>query len=320
MSSSKANIICLLQILWEYSDAENILSMKDIKSKMKLLYDREIDRRTVYDCMNALNQLGYDISMYEENKEGYYLRERMFDVSEVRLLMDSVYANKTIPSKHSAELIQKLQNLLNKSKRKFYKSLMICRDHAKTPNKETFYNIDMLDKAISVKKKVSFIYTEYGFDMKLHQRGNHRHIVSPYTMAIYDGSYYLICGFDNVEEPRHYHISRIKDIQLMEEKSQPMSANFHLDEYIQNAVFMYGGKPERIKMKCHRCILDQVIMRFGTDIKIVPNDNETFVATLYANPNGMYVWALQFLDTCEILQPQELRERICKVVRDSPYQ
>ncbi|MBQ8348943.1 MAG: hypothetical protein IJY19_04760 [Ruminococcus sp.] len=62
MPSSKANIICLLQILWEYSDAENILSMKDIKLKMKLLYDREIDRRTVYDCLNALNQLGYEVT------------------------------------------------------------------------------------------------------------------------------------------------------------------------------------------------------------------------------------------------------------------
>lgn len=55
MPLSKANIICLLQILWEYSDSENILSMKDIKSKMKQLYDREIDRRTVYDCLNVLN-------------------------------------------------------------------------------------------------------------------------------------------------------------------------------------------------------------------------------------------------------------------------
>lgn len=60
-------------------------------------------------------------------------------------------------------------------------------------------------------------------------------------------------------------------------------------------------------------------MRFGTDIQIVSSDDETFTASLYANPNGMYVWALQFLDTCEILQPQKLREQICKVVRDSPY-
>lgn len=167
MLSSKANIICLLQILWDYSDAENILSMKDIKSKMKLLYDREIDRRTVYDCLNALNQLGYDISMFEENKEGHCLRERIFDVSEVRLLMDSVYANNTIPARYSMELIQKLQNLLSKPKRKLYNS-----------------------------------------------------------------------------------------------------------------------------MKCHKYILDQVIMRFGTDIQVVPNDDETFTATLYANLNGMYVIGL----------------------------
>lgn len=60
-------------------------------------------------------------------------------------------------------------------------------------------------------------------------------------------------------------------------------------------------------------------MRFGMDIQIVSNHDETFTASLYANPNGMYVWALQFLDTCEILQPLELRERVCKVVRDSPY-
>lgn len=66
------------------------------------------------------------------------------------------------------ELIQKLQNLLSKPKRKLYNSLMICRNHAKTPNKETFHNIDMLDKAIAEQKKVSFIYTEYGFDKKLH--------------------------------------------------------------------------------------------------------------------------------------------------------
>ena len=63
-------------------------------------------------------------------------------------------------------MIQKLQNLVSKPKRKLYNPLMICRDHAKTPNKETFHNIDMLDKAIAEQKKISFIYTEYGFDKK----------------------------------------------------------------------------------------------------------------------------------------------------------
>ena len=109
MSSPKANIICLLKILWDYSDGDNILSMKDIKSKMIQLYGRDIDRRTVSDCCDALNLAGFDVSVFKENKEGYYLRSRLFDTSELRLLMDSVYSNNTIPAKASADLIKKLQ-------------------------------------------------------------------------------------------------------------------------------------------------------------------------------------------------------------------
>lgn len=64
MSSPKANIICLLKILWDYSDGDNILSMKDIKSKMIQLYGRDIDRRTVSDCCDALNLVGFDVSVF----------------------------------------------------------------------------------------------------------------------------------------------------------------------------------------------------------------------------------------------------------------
>lgn len=319
MPSSKDNIICILQILWEYSDFENILSMKDIQSKMKLLYDKNIDRRTVTNYLSSLNLLGFDISMFEENKKGYYLRERLFDISEIRLLMDSVYSNNTIPEKYSAELIRKLQNLVSKPKRKSYNSMTICRNNMKTTNNQIFYNIDTLDKAITEQKKVSFIYTAYGFDKKLHQTSEYHHIVNPYSMTFYDGNYYLICSRDDIEELRHYHISRIKDIQLLEEKSSPLPKDFHLDKYIQNAVFMYSGKPERIKMRCKNFILNQVILRFGTDIQITQNDEETFNVSLYANCDGMYVWALQFLDSCEILEPLHLREHICEIVRNSSY-
>lgn len=319
MSSPKANIICLLKILWDYSDGDNILSMKDIKSKMIQLYGRDIDRRTVSDCCDALNLAGFDVSVFKENKEGYYLRSRLFDTSELRLLMDSVYSNNTIPAKASADLIKKLQKLTNVHKSKSYTALTVCRDNMKTPNKETFYNISLLDEAIIKKKKVSFIYTEYGFDKKLHQKGDRRHIVSPYSMAVYDGNYYLICGWDGAEEPCHYHISKIKDLHLTDEDIYSLPKDFKLDRYIQNSVYMYGGKPEQIKMRCHKYILDAVIMRFGTDIHISKNDDDTFTATLYASQKGMYIWALQFLDTCEILEPQSLRDEIIKVIKNSPY-
>ena len=76
MLTEKANAICLLDVLKEYSDAEHILPMREIIAKMQSLYGIKIDRRTVYGAVALLIELGYDISLYEDNGVGYYLRSR----------------------------------------------------------------------------------------------------------------------------------------------------------------------------------------------------------------------------------------------------
>ena len=92
MLTEKANAICLLEVLKEYSDAEHILPMREIIAKMQSLYGIKIDRRTVYGAVALLIELGYDISLYEDNGVGYYLRERELEPSEVLLLTDAVYS------------------------------------------------------------------------------------------------------------------------------------------------------------------------------------------------------------------------------------
>ena len=85
MLTEKANAICLLEVLKEYSDAEHILPMREIIAKMQSLYGIKIDRRTVYGAIALLIELGYDISLYEDNGVGYYLRSRELEQSEVLL-------------------------------------------------------------------------------------------------------------------------------------------------------------------------------------------------------------------------------------------
>ena len=87
MLTEKANAICLLEVLKEYSDAEHILPMREIIAKMQSLYGMKLDRRTVYSAVFLLIELGYDISVYEDNGIGYYLRSRDLEQSEVLLLM-----------------------------------------------------------------------------------------------------------------------------------------------------------------------------------------------------------------------------------------
>ena len=62
MLTEKANAICLLEVLKEYSDAEHILPMREIIAKMQSLYGIKIDRRTVYGAVALLIELGYDIT------------------------------------------------------------------------------------------------------------------------------------------------------------------------------------------------------------------------------------------------------------------
>ena len=91
MLPDRANLLCVLKILEEYSDSEHILPMREIIGKMKSIYDIDIARRAVYGAIELLKQMGYDISTYEENGRGYYLRSRQFEPSELRLLTDAVF-------------------------------------------------------------------------------------------------------------------------------------------------------------------------------------------------------------------------------------
>lgn len=106
MLGDRANIVCLYKILEKYSDEEHILSMSDITGYFMQDYGMKIDRRAVYGAADTLIELGYDISVYKENGKGYYLRSRLFEPSEVRLMTDVVYSMHSIPQKQTADLLE----------------------------------------------------------------------------------------------------------------------------------------------------------------------------------------------------------------------
>ena len=108
MLSEKAYALCLLEILQEHSDAEHILPMREIIAKMQVIYGIRPDRRTIYAAAALLIGLGYDLSVYEENGVGYYLRSRPLEQSEVLLLTDAVYAFPFISTRQTEQLVKKL--------------------------------------------------------------------------------------------------------------------------------------------------------------------------------------------------------------------
>lgn len=148
----------------------------------------------MYSAVALLTNLGYEISTYEENGIGYYLKGRTFDPSEIHLLMDAVCSFSFLPARHSQELMKKLQKQLSVYQRRQHRPLTIVQDEKKTDNRQVFWNIEQLDEAVSAKKQVRFTYMEYGMDKKLHPRREKPYIVNPYGMVYMNEYYYLNCS------------------------------------------------------------------------------------------------------------------------------
>ena len=123
MIAPKATILCLYEILKKYTDESHILSAEKIREKLKSIYDVDMERRAIYRNIEALRSMGIEIAGYQDNREGYFLIDREFELSEVRLLCDAVAASDMIKESTSKIIIkntrfEKDPKRINKNRKK----------------------------------------------------------------------------------------------------------------------------------------------------------------------------------------------------------
>ena len=85
------------------------------------------------------------------------------------------------------------------------------------------------------------------------------------------------------------------------------------------SVYAFTGKPEQITLVCEAHVLDDLIEKFGNDIRGRKEDEEHIRATVTASMEGMKYWALQYLSCVEVLEPEQLRAEIIEILRSNPY-
>ena len=319
MLTNKANVICMLKVLEEYSDEDHILSAKDISVKLESLYGLPLDRRTIYSIIETLLELGYDISTYEENGKGYFLRVRDFDSADIRLLIDAVNSFEYISKKQTDELNEKLRKKLSIHERKHFGTSNLVRMDKKSLNSQVFLNIEILDQAISLRKKVSFTYLDYDYDKTLKPRREKPYIANPYFMIVESEHYYLVMILQGKQEPSFYRIDMMQNIEILDNNIDISSKDAQLDT-VKKVVYAHAGRPESIRLRCNKKALRYVLERFGHDIMIIPlNDGAQFEAIFTAPSEGILYWALQQLQDVEVLEPGSLRNKIIGILNDNKY-
>ena len=319
MASSRLNILYILEILREESDPDHILSMSDIRKKLSLYYNVELDRRTITSAINDLIDFGIDISTFADNGKGYYLIDRPLEKSETYLLMDAIFSLAYIDRDQCTELLRKIgksQSKYQRSVDKYISQVDLYRSK-RTSNKEVFLNIEIINEAIEENRQIEFIYLTYGLDKKLVPRRDRPYKLNAYRILADNKKYYLLGttpGFKNILS---FSIDFIKDIKILDEKRDSFREE-ELNRLIEKSSHAFFGKPSFIKIRFKGEILNYVIEQFGTDIKI-RKDGDFYIADFLAPEKGIEYRALQFLPYVEVIEPKSLRESIVSSVKENLY-
>lgn len=327
----------ILDILKRNTDAEHPMTQNEIRKRLESDYEMTVDRKAVKaNLEDLINDGSYNIEYTakvrftpnvktgeiekSEILTGFYYNN-VFTDSELRLLMDSVLFSKSIPTGNKKEMLGKLKNLSNRYFKFSTANIQSYESVDREMNKELFYTIEVLDEAISKGLQVRFRYNEYGADKKLHHRLNENgdvreYVINPYIMATNCVKYYLICNYDKYDNISNYRIDRISNIEILDTPRKPKNkveglVGLDVAKYMQEHIFMFGGKSIRAKFEMPNYLISDVLDSFRANVDFENIGNGMVRATVRVNENDMRFWARQYAGQIKITEPKELVD-ICK--------
>ena len=336
LQAKKMLVMNILNILKDYTDENHTLTQQDIIKILEKDYDMTVERKAVKRNIDNLIEEGHDIN-YREVERGkgknkntlttdyYMLRE--FEDSELRLLIDSVMFSRIVPRNQCKQLIKKLEGLSSKYFKSRVKHIEIFKDNEIT-NPDLFYNIGIIDEAITKNKKITFNYASYDKNKKLVPRkdkeGNDRiYRATPLQMVAANGKYYLVCVFDSHEDDiSNIRIDKIQNIKLSEEKGNQKEItqnklNNLMNDLLGN-VYMYTGKLEWVDFKFKKNKINEIIDIFGPEVKIYEekNDKDNLYGQVKTNLTSMKYCAMQYADVLTVLEPSSLVKEIKTLLKE----
>ena len=99
--------------------------------------------------------------IYDKKQKGFYVKSRRYELNDIRLLAECVYAARFIDDKRAKKLANVALSHLSEAQARKISHDSFLVDRAKTTNTSVYYSVDTINGAIERKKKISFKYLKY---------------------------------------------------------------------------------------------------------------------------------------------------------------
>lgn len=321
----KSRPLYIANFIREKSDADHWVSQKQIMDYLYEEFGIMPDRKTIKrDIAMLRDEMGMDIE--EQPYYGYRLVSREFELDDLKILAECVYAAKFISEDRTNDLIDVLCDFCSEQQAKKLKREVYMCDRVKTSQNKTLHTINTIREAMEIQRwstphrrgrKISFHYTTFSVTdvhRVIDRHDGKIYTVSPYALVINNGDYYVIGYDDASQEVRHYRIDRMRDIQILDEEQDPRGRGMtvHMKSYVRRTFFMFSGERTKVEMRFENSLLDAVVDKFGVGFgaEYRQDGNNHFVVTMEVEVSDQFfAWMCGFGVHAKIISPKSLTKK-----------
>ncbi len=316
--NQKQKLVRVIEILMRYTDDDNGITVAEIIEHLSE-YGISAERKSIYSDFDTLEALGLPVLRLEGAPARYTLAERIFELAELKLLVDAIQSSRFITHEKSREIIDKLKLFAGERSSLLLNRQVYVEDRVKTENSATLYIVDSIHRAINRGVQISFAYFDYNSDKQKQLRhGGERYLVSPKSLIWSDENYYLVAYDERAGLIKNFRVDKMLRVKL-EDSSISIAAErqrLNAADYSRKIFGMYGGSEELVTLEVRERLAGVMIDRFGPSGSFIktPFGFKTSVRVMLSPT--FYSWVMSFGADVRILSPQYVRDDFLKRLSD----
>lgn len=194
--NNKKRILYLIEILKKNSNFDKHLSLDEIISLLEYKNIRVDNRKTLYDDFKILNECGVNV----EYDNGYYLLDCPFNLSEIKIIQDSINSLKNLDTSFKNDLNNKLYSFISSDEEKLLEEIKYTntqKTQKLLPKMEDVLEAIRTHKMISITTKNNQIQDI--FPIFIHRANDY---------------YYFYFHYQDNTKIYHYRFDNIKDVLI----------------------------------------------------------------------------------------------------------
>lgn len=311
-ANQKLKLYYLHQMLMNETDDDHGLTMPEIQERLSAK-GITADRKSIYDDIEALRFLGFDVILNKEGRNSlYHMGSKKFEIAELKLLVDAIQSSKFITEKKSNSLIKKLTEFASIYEATQLKRQVYVQGRIKTMNESIYYIVDEIHNAILNNRKIEFEYLKWNTKKELVPRKEGLYRVSPWALTWDDENYYLIAFEDGII--KHFRVDKMRKINLVDQKREGRDHfdAFDMARYAKMNFGMFGGEEKKVKIAFKDDLVGVFIDRFGKDITIRSSAEKGWSETNVevAVSDQFFGWIFALGSSVRIVGPEDVVERL----------